>query len=337
MNGLLLFFQLLSVSPSDVETRLNWLIQNPLTGLPKYQSDHPPTAASAKLGRVLLYDKRISGDGTVSCASCHQVQASFSVTSAVAIGIGGATGKRKPPPILNKAFLAPFFWDGRAATLEEQAVGPLFDSKEMGSNATHVIQVLSGISGYAPLFHDAFGDSAITVDRVAVAISDFERTLMSGGSRWDKSQADPQTAALSEEEKHGFALFKDRDCEVCHAPPFFTDNLFHNTGVGFGNGLFSDNGRFGVTGTTEETGAFKTPTLRNLTSHAPYMHDGSVQSLEDLVEFYDKGGIRNPHLDRKIIPLGLKPDEKSALLAFLKTLDGTGYEDLPPSSNEMPQ
>lgn len=326
---------------STVETRLEWLLDRPLVGLPTFDAPHPPTVATAKLGRLLFYDKRLSADRTISCASCHQVDHAYSLPFAVAQGIQGQKGTRKPPPILNKAFLAPQFWDGRANSLEEQALGPLFHPAEMGNTAAGVVTVIDGIEGYRPLFRDAFGDNQITIARITRALADFERTLLSGGALYDQWQANPKVVAYPLEAQRGFALFQDRDCAKCHIPPFFTDNLFHNTGVGFEKGAFKDLGRFAHTqslGTAvdAERGAFKTPTLRNLLKRAPYMHDGSIADLASLVEFYNRGGIRNPFLDINIIPLGLQPSEKTDLMAFLITLEGTGFEETPPRPEEFP-
>jgi len=316
-------------------TRLDWLLVHPLPGLPVFTSNDPPTLQSAELGRLLFYDKRLSADGTISCASCHQVEHGYSSNTKVATGIGGALGTRKPPPILNKAFAKTFFWDGRADTLEAQAEGPLFHPQEMGTTPEKLVATVDGIVGYRPLFQKAFGDSKISLRAITRAISDFERTLLSGDSLWDRWQADPINVSYPEEAKIGFGIFEDRDCKGCHIAPLFTDDLFHNTGVGFANGAFADVGRYAVTQKEEDTGAFKTPTLRNLMSHAPYMHDGSVATLEALVDLYDQGGIKNPHLDEKMLPLGLRPHEKAGLVAFMKTLEGTGFEETPPQ--DFPQ
>lgn len=321
---------------SNLETRLQWLLQTPLSGLEKFESADPPTLATARLGRLLFYDKRLSADGTVSCSSCHSVSHGYSNDLPVAVGIHGATGTRKAPAILNKAFSSPQFWDGRAGTLEEQATGPMFNPIEMANTEENVLKTLEGIAGYRTYFQAAFGSDQITMPKVTRAIADFERTLLNADSKFDQSQADPVNHPLTQDEAAGFALFLDRDCEECHSLPLFTDNSFHNTGVGFANGAFKDEGRAAITKVADDTGAFKTPTLRGIGTHAPYMHDGSLKTLEEVVEFYNKGGARNPHLDRKIIPLGLRPDQKQQLVAFLKTLDGHGFEETPPTPEEFP-
>ncbi len=326
---------------ADVAGRLNQLLHNPLTGLPVYQSSDPPTVANATLGRLLFYDKRLSRDGTVSCSSCHSVENEYSNTLSVSIGIGAVAGTRKAPPLLNKAFSSPQFWDGRATSLEEQASGPLFNPIEMGTTEAQLVAKLTAIAGYGSYFQTAFGDKTVTLARVTRAISDFERSLMSGDSSWDRWQKDP-TQTYPQDAEDGYSLFQDRDCTQCHVPPFFTDNNFHNTGVGFKNGLFPDEGRYAITKLTNaeidaERGAFKTPTLRNLANRAPYMHDGSMKSLDDVVAFYNNGGVQNPELDEHVIPLGLTPDQASSLKAFLLTLEGTGFEETPPTAGEFPQ
>lgn len=313
----------------SLETRLNWLLNEPLTGIPRFDTADPPRLGTAKLGRLLFYDKRLSVDGSVSCASCHEVAHGYSNQLPLAVGIHGSVGTRKVPPILNRAFLSPQFWDGRVATLEEQVTGPLFNPIEMGNSPEGLLKTLDGIRGYRPHFEEAFGDDKVTLERVARAIADFERTLLSGDSKFDRAEFTP-------DEEAGLALFMDRDCDDCHTPPFFTDNQFHNTGVGFVNGVFKDEGRAKITQNSDDIGSFKTPTLRNVESHAPFMHDGSLATLEAVIEFYNKGGTKNPHLDRKMIPLGLRPEQKRQLLAFLRTLEGRGFEETPPKPEEFP-
>lgn len=337
MELLTVLAQLIVVQTSDVKTRLEWLLHSPLTGLPKYEETLVPTVETATLGRLLFYDKRLSADGTLSCASCHQVQHAYSANTAVSSGIGGQLGNRKAPPILNKAFLSPQFWDGRANTLEEQASGPLFNPKEMGNTEEKVLATVRDIQGYAEYFARAFGDSGVTIERITRAIADFERTLLSGDSKFDRWFADQASGEFTDEEKLGWELFQDRSCIDCHSTPLFTDNLFHNVGHGYVDGAFLDEGRFVISQVEADKGAFKTPTLRNLVARAPYMHDGSLGTLEDVIELYNKGGVKNPHLSDKIIPLGLQPHEKKAMVAFMQTLEGRGFEEAAPSESEFPR
>lgn len=332
----------LQASAADLQTRLQWLLEAPLLGLEKFVEANPPTLNTTKLGRLLFFDKRLSKDGTVSCASCHDSAIGFSSTTAFSKGVGGALGKRKAPVILNRAFQSTQFWDGSAATLEAQVAGPLTNPLEMANTKEQAVKTVAQISGYAPYFASAFGTSEVNLERIAKAIADFERTLMSGNSKFDRWTMDPIHSPLTELEELGATVFNDRECHICHKAPLFTDGLFHNTGVAFKNAVFADEGRYGFTklsGTqkAEEMGAFKTPTLRNIEKHGPYMHDGSIPTLEAVIDFYDAGGRPNPQLDIEVIPLGLQPEDKKALLAFLNTLEGEGFEETAPHAEEFPR
>lgn len=330
MKLLLTLFLSVPLLGASLEARLYQLLEAPLLGLEKFESSSPPTVQTAGLGRLLFYDKRLSKDGTVSCASCHDVKNAFSSAVAFSQGVGGALGKRKAPAILNRAFASLQFWDGSAESLEAQVIGPLENPVEMATTKEKVVEVLTSINGYSPYFVRAFGTPEVTIERVQRAIADFERTLMSGNSRYDRGE-------LNTLEMRGLDLFNDRECHICHKAPSFSDEKFHNTGVAFKNGIFADVGRFGVTKIESETGAFKTPTLRNVRQHGPFMHDGSIQTLEAVIDFYNDGGVKNPHLDPDIMRLGLQPEDKQALLAFILSLEGEGFEDPPPLPEEFPQ
>jgi len=295
----------------------------------------PPTPERVRLGRWLFYDTRLSADGTIACATCHRPEQAFSELLPVSIGIDGQKGRRKAPPILNLAWtLYPhFFWDGRAASLEEQALGPIENPIEMGSTHVLMLQTLSGIAGYRPYFARAFGSDEITQERVVQAIADYERTRLSGNSAWDRWR-DGDESAVSEPVKRGHELFFGKAaCNQCHLGQNFTDHLFHNLGIGWDETAraFADSGRAEVTGKPADVGAFKTPGLREVTLHPPYMHDGSLATLRDVVEHYNQGGTANPFLSPKLTPLGLTTDEVEALLAFMQALEGEGYRDTPPS------
>ena len=305
----------------------------------------PPTPESVRLGRWLFFDKRLSADNSISCATCHRPENGFSEPTPVSTGIDGQKGGRKAPSFLNQAWnpLPHFFWDGRAASLEEQAGGPMINPIEMGNkDHAQVIQRLSGIKGYAKYFKEAFGSETITIDRVTKAIADYERTRMSGNSAWDKYVAGDRSA-LSPEAKKGRTLFFGNGfCNNCHKGPNLTDNEFHNLGVGWDaeKQQFADKGRFVVTKKEADTGAFKTPGLRDISKRAPYMHDGSMKTLEEVVKFYSKGGTPNPYLDRKIDrrfaeQLDFSEKQVQQLVAFMKSLDGEGYQDKAPT--EFPQ
>jgi cytochrome c peroxidase len=322
-----------------------WEATNPIVALPSpplgiesrfADLEEPPTAERVRLGRWLFFDRRLSADGTVSCATCHVPEHAFSETTPVSTGIRGQKGKRKAPSFVNLAWtLFPhFFWDGRAGSLEEQATGPMANPIEMGNTLEKVVETLQGIRGYAPYFKEAFGSEEISIDRVAKAIADYERTRMSGNSAWDRWKDGDETA-ISEGVKKGDGLFFGKAaCNQCHLGQNFTDNRFHNLGIGWDEQKkeFSDLGRYAVSKADEDKGAFKTPTLREVTKHAPYMHDGSLKTLKDVVGFYSKGCNPNPHLSPKISSLNLDDDEIDALVALLKALDGEGYQDTEPSA-----
>lgn len=304
----------------------------------------PPTPARVRLGRWLFYDTRLSGDNTVSCATCHRPEHAFSEPTPVSGGIKGQKGTRKAPTFINQAVtLYPhFFWDGRAGSLEDQALGPIANPIEMGNTHTSMIETLVKVKSYAPYFAEAFGTPEITKDRVAKAIADYERTRMSGNSAWDRWRYNRDGSAVSEQVKRGHELFNgNASCAQCHLGNNFTDSQFHNLGVGWNPATktFADEGRWVVTknapaGQRREAdrGSFKTPTLREVTKHAPYMHDGSLATLREVVEFYNRGGVRNPWLDPKIKPLNLTSEDIDALVAFLQALEGEGYQDTPPDS-----
>lgn len=303
----------------------------------------PPTPESVRLGRWLFFDKRLSADNTVSCASCHQPENAFSEKTPVSTGIGGQKGGRKAPSFLNQAWTAlpHFFWDGRAASLEEQAGGPMLNPIEMGyENHDAVIKDLKAVKGYAKYFKEAFGTEEVSIERVTKAIADYERTRMSGNSPWDKWRKGGDTNAVSQEVKRGHELFfGNAFCNNCHLGQNFTDSKFHNLGVGWDANAqtFADEGRYAVTKVAADKGAFKTPSLRDISKHAPYMHDGSVKTLREVLELYIKGGNKNPHLDRLVDhrfaeQLDLTESDITALIKFMEALDGEGYQDTMPTS-----
>jgi cytochrome c peroxidase len=285
---------------------------------PVIPADNPITTEKVELGQKLYFDPRLSGDDTVSCATCHNPLHAFAEPRPVSIGVGGKAGARNAPTVLNAAFLQEQFWDGRAPTLEEQAKGPLTNKVEMAMpDHDSVAKKVARIPEYPPLFEKAFGDDQVTIDRVVQAIASFERTLITLDAPIDRFLAgDP--GAISAEAKRGWDLFNGKArCNTCHghvgAFPLFTDEQYHNLGVG------TDAGRFGVTKEAKDTGAFKTPHLRNVAKTAPYMHDGSEPTLAAVIEFYDRGGNANPHLDGGMRPLGLTAQEKADLVALLET------------------
>jgi cytochrome c peroxidase len=326
----------LTAACSSRPTAPAWEIANPIEPLPPpplgitasfTDLKEPPTPARVRLGRWLYFDKRLSGDGTLSCASCHDPADGFSLKTAVATGIRGQHGTRKPPSFENEAWtLYPyFFWDGRAASLEDQALGPIANPVEMGNTHAHMVQTLQAIPAYAPYFAQAFGSPAITQDRIVHAIADYERTVMSGNSPYDRWRLKRDQSAVSASVKRGYDLFFGKaGCDQCHLGQNFTDNRFHNVGVGWDPAAktFKDEGRFGITHQAADHGAFKTPTLRDVVLHPPYMHDGSFATLRQVVEHYNKGGEANPWLDPKVQPLHLTDQDVDDLVALMESLTG---------------
>ena len=285
---------------------------------PVIPADNPVTSEKVALGQKLYFDPRLSKDDSVSCATCHDPRHGFAEPRPVSLGVGGAKGTRNAPTVLNAAFLQEQFWDGRAPTLEEQAKGPLVNPVEMAlPDHAAVARKIQGIAEYPPLFASAFGDDRVTIDRVVQAIASFERTLLSVEAPIDRFIGG-DTKAISPGAAHGWELFNGKArCNTCHghvgAFPLFTDEQYHNLGIG------TDVGRFAVTKEPKDTGAFKTAPLRNVAKTAPYMHDGSEATLAAVIDFYDRGGNPNPHLDGGMRPLALTDAEKADLLALLDT------------------
>jgi cytochrome c peroxidase len=323
-----------------------WEAANPIRPLPApplgidttfADLETPPTPERVRLGRWLFYDPRLSRDGTVSCATCHRPEHAFSEPTAVSTGIEGQKGTRKSPSFANLAWtLYPhFFWDGRASSLEAQALGPIENPVEMGNSHQAMVATLEGIRGYRPYFAEAFGTPEISKERVAQALADYERTRMSGNSPWDRWKVGGELDAVSDQVKLGEGLFFGKaECNQCHLGQNLTDNQFHNLGVGWNPDTqeLADVGRYAVSHQPEDRGAFKTPGLREVTRRAPYMHDGSMATLREVVDHYVKGGFPNPHLSPKIRPLDLKEAEIEALVAFLEALEGEGYQDEAPDA-----
>lgn len=317
--------------------------------------DNPLTAEKVELGRELFFDKRLSADGTISCASCHEPERAFTDGKSVAEGISGRRGVRNSPTLLNAMFNTGQFWDGRAESLEAQARLPLINPDEMGTQTDEQIMArLRNAPDYTKKFERVFG-GAITMDAIAKAISSYERTLVAGNSPFDRYQAG-EASALSSEARKGMIVFRGKArCNVCHtinqgfgAYPFLSDGNYRNTGVAAGAAGFApltrramqivgdfkpsllddlsrqrDSqvlGRFLVTGNTLDIGAFRTPSLRNVELTAPYFHDGSAATLADVVKFYVKGGNENAFRDWQLEAVDLNEDEQRDLVEFLKAL-----------------
>jgi cytochrome c peroxidase len=285
--------------------------------------DNAQTQAKTDLGRHLFFDTRMSGDFSSSCATCHNPSMAFTDRLPRSRGFGGKTLLRNSPTVLNAAYNSAQFWDGRAATLDEQCKGPLLSPQEMNMvDEKHLVDRLNAVPEYRRDFQTVFG-TAPTLDNVAHAIAAFERTLVTPGSRFDRYALGDKTA-LTDQEKRGLVVFFGKgSCSECHKGSNFTDNKYHNLGAKPVPGNPEDLGRFAITHNPEDRGAFKTPSLRNVALTAPYMHDGSVATLEDVVDFYDRGGDGAPNQSKLIFKLNLTAQEKQDLVAFLKTLTGT--------------
>ncbi|MEI8214257.1 MAG: cytochrome c peroxidase [Planctomycetota bacterium] len=318
--------------------------------------DNPLTRAKIELGRQLYFDTRLSGDNTISCASCHSPSAGYGAHTQFGVGVKGQKGNRNSPTSFNRILSKTQFWDGRAGSLEAQAVGPIANPIEMGNTHESVVKFVTSNEGYRIQIEKIFG-GAPSIDHVGKAIAAFERTLITGSSPYDfyeplrkfeeaysedlddlatfekdepenfkkyvdlkkKSDANP----ISESAKRGRELFfsTKSNCSACHVGVNFTDELYHNLGVGM-DAAEPDLGRFAQTKVEKDKGAFKTPTLRNIELNGPYMHDGSQKTLEEVVEWYAKGGHPNPYLSDKIKKLELTAEDKADLVEFMKSLTG---------------
>jgi cytochrome c peroxidase len=326
--------------------------------------DNPLTAEKVELGKKLYFDRRLSADDTVSCATCHDPRHGFADPRPVSLGVGGAKGVRNSPSAFDAAFLSTQFWDGRAATLEDQAKGPIVNPVEMALPDEAAAEAkLAKLAEYPPLFEAAFGDGKITMDRIAKAIASFERTLVDVTAPIDRFVAGDANA-ISEAAKRGWELYNGKArCNNCHgyvaAFPLFTDELFHNIGVAAKDVNFealarkvqghpdeladlaheegiNQLGRFLVTKEPKDIGAFKTPQLRNVALTAPYMHDGSENTLLAMIEFYNRGGNPNPWLDGGMRPLGLTDQEMADLVALMETFTSDGMARFAPLADLMP-
>jgi cytochrome c peroxidase len=280
----------------------------------------PPDTLSSSdprvaLGRRLFFDTRLSGDGRLSCASCHDPRKRFSDGRTVAVGRNQVRLKRNTPALLNLEARGPYFWDGRAPTLEEQALLPLTDPNELAKELPTLERELAADPEYAARFQEAFGSLGITRFTIASALATFERTLVSAGSRYDR-YLEGDTSALTEEEVRGLRVFSGKgECTTCHGGPLLTDNMFHNVGV-----AGDDPGRPEAGAAPRAT--FKTPSLRDVARTAPYFHDGSAATLEAVIEHYARGGDPRAKGTHDIHPIDLSASEKRELAAFLRSLDG---------------
>jgi cytochrome c peroxidase len=336
-------------------------------------ADNRITRLKAELGRKLFFDRRLSPNATMSCAMCHVPEQGFTANElATSVGIEGRSVRRNAPTILNAGWQQRLFHDGREVSLEDQVWGPLLAPNEMGNPSIgYVLDRIRSLPDYAGLFERAFAGKGPSAERIGAALATYERTLVAADSRFDRWRYGGDGSALGDAERRGFELFTGKArCAVCHPvgdrDALFTDHAFHNTGIGWQRavgrpeqtrvmlapGIFaeldrrtvesfseppaSDVGRYEITRDPRDRWAYKTPSLRNVALTAPYMHDGSLPTLETVIEFYDGGGIDNPAKSPLLSRLGLTAEERSALVAFLKTLTGSGIERLVSEARRPP-
>jgi cytochrome c peroxidase len=320
------------------------IVITPPLGLPPVPipPDNPLTAETIALGRRLYYDTALSADNTVSCATCHEPGMGFTDDKPVSNGVQNKTGTRSAPTVINSAYNELQFWDGRAPSLEKQAEGPIANPVEMAHSLTGVVAHLQDDASYRDEFKKAWGTDQVTIDMVTKSIASFERTVLSGNSPFDRFYYGGDKKALSASAQRGLKVFRDPkrgNCAVCHTIgtkyALFTDNKFHNIGIGASTrGEFTDTGRYSQTRNDADMGAFKTPSLRNCSQTAPYMHDGSLPDLKSVIDHYIGGGNSNPHLDKQIHVLDfLSGQERADLLEFIKSLTA----DLPSDVWPPPQ
>jgi len=284
-----------------------------------FPPDNPYTIEKAALGKMLFFDARLSRDNNISCASCHNPSFGWQVPFAKAIGAGGKPLARKSPTTINHAWGSLLFWDGRASSLEDQARGPIQAPVEMDLPLPKAVQRLNAIEGYRTAFAKAFPGEGITEQTLLKAIATFERTTVSGDTPFDRwVRGDDK--ALSAAAQRGFALFNGKArCASCHGGWNFTDDRFHDIGL-----ATTDEGRAKITGRTEDKHGFRTPGLREITARAPYMHNGSLPTLEAVVAHYATGGIDRPSRSRLMAPLALTGDEMQDLVEFMRALSSPG-------------
>ena len=290
-----------------------------------FPKDNAPNAARINLGRHLFFDPRLSGDGNMSCGTCHNPALGWSDGLATAKGVKSTILPRSSPTIINSAFNTIMMWDGRKKDLEEQAMGPMEAHAEMNMDTAKLFKWLNEFPGYRKMFEAAYPGEAINAASLSMALAAFERTVIMNDSPFDRWLAG-DAKAMTAQQVNGFDIFLDANkgnCAACHSPPNFTDNGFNNIGLASWGNPNPDMGRYAQKPVQRLKGAFKTPQLRGITLTAPYFHDGSAETLKDVIALYEKGGIVTTNIDPNIKQIKLSKKDKEDLLAFLHALTGT--------------
>lgn len=314
-------------TPTPYQVQIPDFVKNYVGEMPQ-PSDNPLTVEGIALGRKLFYDKMLSNDGTMSCGNCHKQKSGFSDPLPFSKGTDGSLGDRNAMAVINLGWEHHFFWDGRRSSLEEQAHDPVTNPIEMANTWPEVVRRVQADVDYQDMFLKAFGTKAVDSNLIVKAIAQFERTLISFNSRFDKYQYLGDSNALNAQEKSGYLLFKSKECKNCHMlNTLFTDGHVANNGLDENP---KDPGVMRFTGKPEDRGKFKVPTLRNIELTAPYMHDSRFKTLEDVVDFYSGNVHQNsPNIDMHMQSFGsglnLSTQEKADLVAFLKTLTDNDF------------
>jgi cytochrome c peroxidase len=310
----------IEVDPKELRTSLlNHTTLVPLGDVP-VPADNPMTPEVLELGKTLFFDPRLSGNNEISCATCHDPNQGYGDAQPTFSMYNGGHGKRNSPTVINSGFYTTYFWDGRAASLEEQALGPIQNPDEMNQQLPELISELKAVKGYEDRFQLAFGEG-VSEQNIAKALAAFQRQIVVKDTAYDRFLSG-ETEALTKQEIRGLDLFTGKAlCITCHNGPNLSDNNYYNIGLNT-----EDEGRFAVTGDKGDVGRIRTASLYGITHTAPYMRDGSIATLEEVIDYYDRGGDNHPNksffMKQFMEPIGLTDQEKEDLLAFLKTLGG---------------
>ena len=325
----------------DERVKAHYVELGPLPQL-SFPENNPYSDAKKELGKLLFFDPRLSKSKQISCANCHDPELAWADGRSVSFGHNRKNGVRNSPSVFNMAYHTTFFWDGRASTLESQAMFPLTDPVEMASHEAVAVKHIKRIKGYRPYFKEAFGDEKITLTRIFEAIATYERTIVSGKSKFDRFISGDKNL-FTDEEVLGLHLFRTKArCVNCHFSPLFSDQQFHNLGLSYYGRKHEDLGRFKISKDTADVGRFKTASLREVARTAPYMHNGLIPSLDEVIQMYDAGMAHpKPRKDQQNDPLfpttdpllqklSLTKEERAALKAFLLTLNSPAKREKMP-------